>query len=954
MKLLFSLIASSTSWAQKTDTKLQDEQSSQSGRAAREVDSFAAYFEYEAEEAELEEEMAATSAGFNFDELEDVCGKSAQSDPIKRKRCRKYQKDLLKEHIQLEIKDSVQKFETEQTEMLGDIGLAPECDAENSKQYKKSGQCCHEGKLHQSGDVWESLIETSFDKYRMVCGCSDGKTVCEDSDFEELLKRREKCSLRTNWYIKKIQKGLIKRDLKTEGLISVQPISGLEGYKVNDMTLFSFMKMKCHNGTFYLNGEKVGTPYGDEYTADFGTELDFDCKIAKGRFDKDDIEEEEEEEEFRKRREASEPEWRQLPSCVLDTPLEDAPSNDAETPSNDSENGSDHTAGFDPSTARILGGTKVASTGEFPWQCLLITHSGSFCGCVVIDEQVILTAAHCVLTSSTGNEDSFLEGDAQEVTAMAILGTVDRMSSFSQRIRVQNCGIHPGFKSDGPIMYYDIAFCTLRDTIDFNDDKAPVKPACLPSQLEKEEAHGQKMCIATGFGTTSEQTIALSNWMMMVNLKPVGTDTCRAAYQGMILEPKNDPADNVIGGIRDDIHFCAGGVSGKDSCQGDSGGALVCDLHPFTSPDRQSKCGSYFLQGIVSFGKGCGRAGIPGVYTNLNDRDVADFVDFGLGIGKSGDWRDFRSWVNYHDKINSWAICLGGICGDQQNKPTSKPSLERKGDQKDCPAKCLDRYERCDKKCYRKWLRQQAKKPKTTKAPETTIPETTSVLETTSSFWQPTTTTQTEFYTTTTTTTTQRPTQTTKRDFQRFGDRKLIKQLTRQLARLEEKNAEDPNPRLEEKIQEVKEDFYLLMRPGSDPTTAKASNHMMKAIVPLWQVNSCNKRYEKKLNDIHICAGGLGTDTCQGDSGGAMSCQIPRGHPVYEKCQGYFVRGLTSFGLGCNQIGTPGVYVDLSNKGIENWINDIIRFLARKGAENLKTGVRYGIFEKNYDSYFEH
>jgi secreted trypsin-like serine protease len=139
-----------------------------------------------------------------------------------------------------------------------------------------------------------------------------------------------------------------------------------------------------------------------------------------------------------------------------------------------------------------------------------------------------------------------------------------------------------------------------------------------------------------------------------------------------------------------------------------------------------------------------------------------------------------------------------------------------------------------------------------------------------------------------------------------------------------------------------------------DPATATASDHMMKAIVPLWQVNSCNKKYKKKLNGIHICAGGLGTDTCQGDSGGAMSCNIPRNNSVYEKCQGYFVRGLTSFGLGCNQIGTPGVYVDLSNKGIENWIKDIQRFLARKGVENLKPGTKYGIFEKNRDSYFLH
>ena len=207
----------------------------------------------------------------------------------------------------------------------------------------------------------------------MVCGCSDGKIVCEDAEFTELLKRREKCSLRTNWFIKKIQKNLMKRNVQTDGLISVQPISGLEGYKVEDMTLYSYMKIKCHSGKFYLNGEPVGTPYGDkEGDGNYGTEMDFDCKIAKGRFDKDKFEEIEEEEELRKRREGeTEPEWRQLPECILDEPLDDevvptgAPESEVpvEPP----------ISGFDPSTARILGGTKVATTGEFPWQCLLIT-----------------------------------------------------------------------------------------------------------------------------------------------------------------------------------------------------------------------------------------------------------------------------------------------------------------------------------------------------------------------------------------------------------------------------------------------------------------------------------------------------------------------------------------------------------------------------------------------------
>jgi len=819
MKLLFSLLASSSATlGSNTYSALEVESLQNGNRAAREVE-FADYFEQEEPEYEAEEdaefesqlEISNNEGGYNFDELENVCGKSAQSDPIKRKRCRKYQKELLKTHIQLDIKDSVKKFDTEKVEMLGDVGLEAQCDSENTKEYKKSGKCCHEGKLYSDGDVWESLIDTSIDKYRMVCGCSDGKTVCEDSEFTELLKRREKCSLRTNWFIKKIQKNLMKRNVQTDGLISVQPISGLEGYKIEDMTLYSFMKIKCHSGKFYLNGEEVGTSYGDKEDGNFGTEMDFDCKIAKGRFDKE--ESEEEEEEMRKRREGdSEAEWRQLPECILDEPLENdevLPTGAPETPDEPP------ISGFDPSTARILGGTKVATTGEFPWQCLLITHSGSFCGCVVIDEQVILTAAHCVLTTSTGDAESFKDGVPQKVTAMVILGTVDRMSSFSQRIRVQNCGIHPGFSSDGPIMYYDIAFCTLQHKIDFDDDKAPVKPACLPSQLEKEATLAQKMCIATGFGTTSEQTIALSNWMMMVNLEQVESQTCHAAYQD----------DEVYGGIRSDIHFCAGGLSGKDSCQGDSGGALVCELHAFTEPARQLKCGSYFLQGIVSFGKGCGREGVPGVYTNLNDINVADFVDFGLQIGKNQDWGPYTNWVAENDRKGTWEVIEGGM-----------PGIGRIGGNPDTCAEICRTPDGCDKKCQRKYERKQAKNKNNNNKPSKTTTTTSPATEAwttegfyTSTSWVITTTTSTMAMTTTpqpTTTTTTKKTLPTKKTGIEMGressKRKLIKQMTRQLDRLREKQAIEPKKHIEEKIQQIKEEFYELLRPGASVRNSQA------------------------------------------------------------------------------------------------------------------------------------
>uniref|UniRef100_A0A5F8G3M6 trypsin n=1 Tax=Monodelphis domestica TaxID=13616 RepID=A0A5F8G3M6_MONDO len=100
-------------------------------------------------------------------------------------------------------------------------------------------------------------------------------------------------------------------------------------------------------------------------------------------------------------------------------------------------------------------------------------------------------------------------------------------------------------------------------------------------------------CLISGWGNTLSSGSNYTELLQCLKAPVLSDSSCRNAYPGQI-------TNNMI---------CLGYLEGgKDSCQEDSGGPVVCDGE---------------LQGIVSWGYGCAQKGKPGVYTK-----VCNYVDW--------------------------------------------------------------------------------------------------------------------------------------------------------------------------------------------------------------------------------------------------------------------------------------------------------------------------------------
>lgn len=247
---------------------------------------------------------------------------------------------------------------------------------------------------------------------------------------------------------------------------------------------------------------------------------------------------------------------------------------------------------------RIFGG-QATQVNEYPWTALIQYQKPGgvkefHCGGSVIHARYVLTAAHCVqglprgwsvYRVRLGEWDTRTSPDCEE----------DYCAPAPIDMEIESIISHNDYVArDGHAN--DIALIRFKRDATFGDT---IRPICLPlSETARSRNLVGQASWAAGWGRT--ETATSSPQKLKVELTVQDLTVCTRQYKN-------------TGAVLRQSQLCVGGLRGKDSCSGDSGGPLMVQT-----------AGAWYLIGVVSFGPNkCGTAGFPGVYTN-----VASFVDW--------------------------------------------------------------------------------------------------------------------------------------------------------------------------------------------------------------------------------------------------------------------------------------------------------------------------------------
>ena len=238
-----------------------------------------------------------------------------------------------------------------------------------------------------------------------------------------------------------------------------------------------------------------------------------------------------------------------------------------------------------PKSPLIVGGSAVPN-GEYPFVAYVQLYSNGkpngFCAGSLIDQDSVLTAAHC-LTNTTG--------------AVVVVGRSDlRNRNQGQEIGASRPFIHPRFNVNTAV--YDAGVLKLRRAV------KGIKPIKLATATQNNLEIPGHILTAAGWGAVEQRPDMLPSRMHEVSVPVVSDSSAKRAYQ-QSQAPPYVPSLMV-----------AAGQKGKGPCFGDSGAPL------FDS-------GSRIQVGIDSryaVQKCAAQARYPEVFTEVNNPEIRNFI----------------------------------------------------------------------------------------------------------------------------------------------------------------------------------------------------------------------------------------------------------------------------------------------------------------------------------------